>query len=175
MPDYKIVKATEQGDLLSWYPQNGHAATKILIRLLRNSEIVDNCLEWCGDRSPKQQGKITLDNRRLIVSRVAYALLVDKFEQAEHVLHTCDNPPCWLPEHLFLGTNYDNVQDMLRKDRQAKGQNHGRASLTDVQAIRIVTLSKQGMRGVDIAKLMNLEYSQVKDIAGGRSWRHLRA
>lgn len=50
-----------------------------------------------------------------------------------HVCHHCDNPKCVRPSHLFLGTNNDNRQDSVLKDRHARGERHGRAKLTDSQ------------------------------------------
>jgi predicted XRE-type DNA-binding protein len=54
------------------------------------------------------------------------------------VCHTCDNPMCVNPDHLFLGTNSDNVKDMVDKNRQAKGEGKSNAKLTkaDVDEIR---------------------------------------
>jgi len=56
-----------------------------------------------------------------------------------HVLHKCDNPPCVRPDHLFLGTNGDNVRDCYQKGRRiSSGSHNSNAKLTaaQVEAIR---------------------------------------
>jgi hypothetical protein len=50
-------------------------------------------------------------------SRVAYALAYGPFDYSLHILHRCDNPKCVNPEHLFLGTNQDNIDDKVKKGR----------------------------------------------------------
>lgn len=56
------------------------------------------------------------------------------------VLHTCDNKLCVNPDHLYLGTRRDNVDDAVRRNRlkPRMGQNNGRAKLTDEQALEIM-------------------------------------
>lgn len=53
------------------------------------------------------------------------------------VLHSCDVPLCCNPAHLFLGSDADNVEDKVNKGRQARGERHGNATLTDAQRLRI--------------------------------------
>jgi hypothetical protein len=53
------------------------------------------------------------------------------------VLHSCDNPPCRNIDHLFLGTNADNMADKVAKGRQLSGENHGKAKLTEVEVLEI--------------------------------------
>ncbi len=56
--------------------------------------------------------------------RIAWELYIGKIPEERHVLHTCDNVVCVNPEHLFLGTQADNMRDMAMKGRQAQGPNH---------------------------------------------------
>jgi hypothetical protein len=52
-------------------------------------------------------------------------MFVGDIPDGMNVCHHCDNPSCCNPEHLFLGTTFDNVSDKVRKGRQAKGDRHG--------------------------------------------------
>lgn len=62
-------------------------------------------------------GCIGLDGKVVAVHRVAWIARNGPIPSGMQVLHTCDNPPCWAEDHLFLGTNADNVADKMAKGR----------------------------------------------------------
>lgn len=84
----------------------------------------------CWEHTAKNPGKS-------LKARVSYRLNVGSIGQGMHVCHHCDNPKCVRPSHLFLGTNNDNRQDSVSKDRHARGERHGMAKLTDEQVAEI--------------------------------------
>ena len=62
-------------------------------------------------------GVITHDGRRLPAHRVSYEVNVGPIPEGQMVLHSCDNPPCINPEHLWTGTAKDNQQDAIKRNR----------------------------------------------------------
>jgi len=64
--------------------------------------------------------------------RVSWELHYGPIPKGMSVLHKCDNPPCVRPDHLFLGTQQDNLQDMRNKGRHrwGLGERHAHAKLT---------------------------------------------
>jgi DNA-binding NarL/FixJ family response regulator len=84
----------------------------------------------------------------------------------EHTCHRCDCPACVNPDHLFLGTHKDNMDD-----RQMKGRSGNR--MVESQAIEAMKLLAEGYSGKDIAKRLNVHFASISDIKLGRSWAHL--
>ncbi len=75
------------------------------------------CWEWTGATAYYGYGKVGLDGRTTRVHRAVYEAIFGPIPDGLFVLHRCDNPPCFRPDHLFLGTAGDNFHDMLAKGR----------------------------------------------------------
>lgn len=79
------------------------------------------------------------------------------------VCHTCDNPPCVRPEHLFLGTNLQNARDAVAKGRMGKG-----LSIEIARSIREERAA--GARLADLSRKFGVGISMISLIASGRRW-----
>ncbi len=75
------------------------------------------CLGWVGQIGTTGYGVININGRMLGAHRVAWALAYGEIPPKVFVCHRCDNPKCVNVEHMFLGTNADNVADMVTKGR----------------------------------------------------------
>jgi hypothetical protein len=107
-------------------------------RLARRLKVTETgCWEWQGGVTRWGYGRIGKGGRDAgweSAHRVAWKLTHGDTGDL-YVLHSCDNPPCCNPDHLFLGTPKDNTQDMVQKGRHrtAKGDAHSSSTLTDAQ------------------------------------------
>ena len=79
-----------------------------------------DCWVWTGWINHYGYGGFRFRGKSRGAHRVAYELAHGPFDEKLHVLHRCDNPPCVRPDHLWLGTQADNMADMKRKGRAHK-------------------------------------------------------
>lgn len=107
--------------------------------------------------------------------RVAYELLRGGIPTGLHVLHHCDNRRCVNPDHLFLGSNGDNVRDRDNKGRAACGERNGRgnAKLEAKVVAEIRLRSTSGASQRRLAHEFGLHHSTVGRIIRRETWRHV--
>lgn len=135
------------------------------------------CWEWQGWKIPKGYGGINYLGKKVYVHRLAWILKRGEIPEGLHVLHRCDNPPCINPNHLFLGTNEDNIHDCMSKGRKVsadvRGEKNPRAILSAVDVLRIRRLYDQGWRHDQIAEAFCASIHVVRKAALRQSWRHI--
>ncbi|MCK4232488.1 HNH endonuclease [candidate division WOR-3 bacterium] len=111
--------------------------------------------------------------RQTRAHRYSWELACGPIPNGLFVRHHCDNPICINPEHLFLGTNKDNMQDAARKGKipHFHGEAHGSHKLTatDVQLIRQDKISTLG----ELGKKFGIGRTQVRRIKNGENWKHI--
>jgi len=87
------------------------------------SALTTPCLEWQGAKKNRAAyrayGQIWREGKNWTVHRWVWRLAYGEIPEGMHVLHRCDNPPCFRLSHLFLGTMRDNM-----RDKTAKGRHH---------------------------------------------------
>lgn len=154
------------------------------MRLFAKLDMPDEnaCWEWTGGRTIKGYGSMMIDapnNARTVCHRIAYVLRYGNIPDGLNVLHRCDNPPCCNPAHLFVGTQLENMRDMVAKNRQAHfgggiraGSKNSAAVYSEDQAIEAVRLSKLGLKATEIAAALNVSRQFVDKVRTGRLWSH---
>jgi hypothetical protein len=91
------------------------------------------------------------------------------------VLHRCDNPSCFNPEHLFIGSQQDNIHDCVDKGRSNKphGIAHHHAKLVESQIKEMRILASQGQSYAEIGRLYRVTPSYARSIVKYERWKHL--
>lgn len=103
-------------------------------------------------------------------SRAAWMLAHGPIPSGLYVCHKCDNKLCCNPEHLFLGTQQDNMDDLVAKGRQCKGESHGKSRLTQTQVEEIL---KDSRKGKAVAKEYGISEGHLSYIKSRRKWSHI--
>lgn len=134
--------------------------------------IQEECHIWLGGLN-KGYAVIKLTQKNIKLSRFVYLLYYGAYDETLHVLHTCDNPKCVNPRHLFLGTNLDNVKDKVNKNRHGYGSKHWMHKLTEEDIINIVMRFRNGERQKDLALEYGILKSTMSDICNRKTWKHV--
>lgn len=86
------------------------------------------------------------------------------------VLHRCDNPRCVRPDHLFLGSNAENMADRNRKARQASGEKNGRAKLSRAD-VAVIKSNLEGCVPIkELASRFSVSVRAISLIHSGKNW-----
>lgn len=137
------------------------------------------CWLWSGATIPGGYGCLRVDGRTQKAHRISWAIhRGESLSPAVKVCHRCDTPSCVNPDHLFLGTQADNVADMVAKGRARGGRQVGSAnpmaSLNEGVVAEI--LSVLGLRRfsqAEVAASYGVSPMTISRIARGHLWRHV--
>lgn len=147
-------------------------ANKLLARLV---ETETGCQEFIGARNNKGYGNIVIDGQHKKAHRLAYEYYNGLIPEGMHVLHKCDNPPCCNPDHLFLGSNLDNVNDSISKNRRANqvGSNNGNKTLNEISVKEIRRLHASGIKPTILSDMFSVSPSCIRFIINRQTWKHV--
>jgi Mor family transcriptional regulator len=127
----------------------------------------EGCWEWHAARTRKGYGQGWIGKRGL-AHRLAWELTSGPIPDGLCVLHRCDNPPCVRPEHLFLGTQHENIADAVQKGRMASEKR--RAKLT-ADAVRCLRAEYRGESPYGLARRYGVAPPTIYAILRGWHWR----
>ncbi len=125
----------------------------------------DECLVYKGCRDKWGYAQLGIDGKRRQAHRYAWELRRGPIPAGLKVLHTCDNPPCCNPLHLFLGTDADNLRDKRMKGRDPK-------LLKPAQVLEIRALLGS-MPQKEIAERFNVTAGVVSKLKLGKSYSEI--
>lgn len=147
----------------------------------------DECWEWTAGKNKKGYGEFWLaGERHLHAHQISWMWENEKeIPSGMCVLHSCDNPSCVNPDHLFLGTNQDNIDDKMKKgrwrsrflrgtDHPQHGTNSKFNKLSDADVKEIRKLKEKGHTLRGIALIFGVSHGVVNNIIQGRKWSWLK-
>lgn len=168
-------------------PKSATLADRFWLRVDKSGE----CWNWTGILTENGYGRLGAHpgtHRQLRAHRVSWELAHGPVPDGRCVLHRCDNRRCVRPDHLFLGTQTENVADMVAKGRNQKGErssstlhpeirqrgeDHFRSKLTTAQVLDLRRRYDGGERCADLARAFGVSFSIAFTAAKRISWRHL--
>lgn len=137
----------------------------------------DDCWLWQGYTEKNGYGRARFRGKRYAAHRLGWELHFGPIPEGMNVLHKCDVRNCINPQHWFLGTAKDNMQDKMSKGRGKgmfkKGETHPNTKINKTVVIDIRKQFSQGQKVTAIAKRLGISYSIVWHIVHYHSWTHI--
>lgn len=132
----------------------------------------DGCWEWEVLR-PNGYGSVWAFGRKWLAHRLSFRLTHGR-EAEGLVRHACDNKACYRPDHLLEGTQKQNLQDMIERDRHNRGVRHWNARLTPDQVIAIRQRASSGEDRGTLAQEFDVKRGTVDAIVANKIWKDER-
>lgn len=145
------------------------------------SKVDGGCWEWTAHKDKRGYGRFNAYGRNsqiMLAHRYSYFLANGDLPDDLFICHSCDNPACVNPDHLWAGSPADNVLDMHRKGR-ARGYDRTivpqkpNQKITKDQARQIKHLALRGVNQDDIAAMFGVSQASVSGIKLGKLWPEL--
>lgn len=133
------------------------------------------CWEWTGSHDKDGYGQFSYTTGKQRATRIMWVFIYGEIPDGLFVLHKCDNPKCVRPDHLWLGTNIDNMRDRSQKGRQCRGEKQRNAKLTETQ---IIDIRRRYAVGNVSYNVLSAEYhinkTTISQIILRKTWKHLK-
>lgn len=157
------------------------ASSETLIERIMDKSIPEpnsGCWLWTAAHNPNGYGFMWSGSKREYSHRLSYTLFKGPIPSGLNVLHKCDQPACVNPDHLSVGTQSENLRDMVRKGRNTKvalkGSKNPKAKLTDADIAHIRGANKRPGYLYELAAIYGVSRSTICAIRNRRGWTHLR-
>lgn len=159
--------------------------------LSKVSKKTSGCWEYTGGKNVWGYGQVSVDGKMMNAHRASYLVFCGSIPGGMIVCHACDNPACINPEHLWVGTHYDNYHDSKNKGRRdhidtspwlrREGEEHHKAKLTEEDVLRLRSRYRGRSHGAytveptisSLAEEYDVSYSTIRKAIHGETWAHL--
>ena len=133
----------------------------------------DECWEWMAFVDKDGYGRFCFEGAQRQAHRFAYWFSTGIAPTGLNVCHSCDNPGCVNPKHLWLGTQQANMQDSVEKGRIAHGETHPSAILTKADVLEIRAKREAGSTLRQLADEYGVALGNIHNITSRTNWKHI--
>ena len=164
--DYREVATRDTLPLPNWTADD---VERFLAKIVRAGE--NECWEWTASKRD-DYGRFRIGDNLYVATRLIWRLTHGIDPMGQLVCHTCDNPGCCNPKHLFLGTDKDNNTDKETKQRgkHPKGETNGLAVLTTED---VITIYQSAEPFSELGRKYGCTEANIRSIKEGRTWGHV--
>ena len=147
---------------------------KLFARIMAMVTVTDGCWLWAAATDTSGYGNPKVNGKGIHAHRLTWQFFIGPIPHGILVLHKCDIRRCVRPDHLFLGTQADNMADMKRKNRGSHGEAHRLARLTATDIPLIRKAYRDGETMGSIGDRHGVSSNAIWRILHGITWRHVQ-
>ena len=134
----------------------------------------DDCWQWLGAKNSSGYGNFAYGGKVLLAHRFIFEQIYGPLRPSDGfhgqcVCHSCDNPACVSPKHLFAGSGQANRDDCTNKQRHSFGGRHGRAALTEADVLKIRQTAGTNQ---EVADAFGVSPSTISYVRNRKTWRY---
>lgn len=142
-------------------------------RFWRKVDTSADCWVWTGKLTKFGYIRIRRSKKLFLAHRWIWSLIHGDIPHGMKICHHCDNRSCVRPEHLFLGTQAENIADMIAKRRHLMGEKRHSSKLIEEDIRQIRLLKTTGLSNDKIAVRFGVSTPTIWSIVNGRKWKHV--
>jgi hypothetical protein len=147
---------------------------KIVEHIKKIIPLNNGCVEWNKHflNTKQPYGRCTINNQEILVHRLVYEYYNGKIEDGLYILHKCNNPKCCEISHLTIGTQNDNMKQMINDNRSyhPNGEKNPKAKLNLKDINTIKTLCLLGNTQISISKRFKVCRQTISRIINNKAW-----
>jgi hypothetical protein len=166
-PDHLFLRTDRKAGSLAGSKRYG----SVMDRIERDTHYEPNsgCWLYAGPIDDSGYGRVRVERKKVRVHHFTFQKDNGPLAKGKVVMHSCDMPCCWNPDHLSIGTHRDNTQDSVKKDRWPVGERNVGAKLTneDIAAIRASFETHRAL-----GSEYGVAHSTIGNIKRRKKWRH---
>lgn len=150
-------------------------------RFIKHTKNDGDCVVWTGAKTNHGYGRFMLNGKSRLAHRVSAWLagkLVDiewsgNWKGSDFICHSCDNPSCVNPDHLYIGTHEENMKDRFTKfgHHDCAGINNPNAKRSREDVLKIRSMFADGIKPSQISKMLGFSLSTVEQIAYNKTFK----
>lgn len=131
------------------------------------------CWLWQGYIGIRKRGRMLVNGKYQSVHRISYQLHHGLIPKGKCICHTCDIEHCVNPNHLWAGTQKENIADCVKKKRNNIGERNSRSKLTE-HSIRLIRLAYPETNGPTLATRFGVHLQTIYRIVHRHNWKHIK-
>lgn len=132
------------------------------------------CWIWTGSKVKSGYGKVKVNQKMFLAHRLSYMAHKGDIKSGLFICHSCDNPLCVNPDHLWAGSQIENVRDAKKKGRAnysgVIGENNSKAKLTEND---IFEIRNSNLTNTELSKKFNVTQPTISNIRSKKTWKHI--